>query len=524
MCQKLGAHYNDLRRNDDRAWPPVKATNFVNLALIKEDRTMPHKTVQASVDAIVGNRVTLAYQSIFENVTFKLILFEGRPGSGKTTLMSRISRDWADRKILTQNFKLFVYILLRRVNDEADLSLGKILSMACPRLTTKNIQELVTTIERSQGEHVVFAFDGLDEYKRISEENNIIKDLLKGGKLPRASIIVTSRPDACAEFRQYASKRIEVIGFLASQVTESVHHYFDKDKPRAQQLEAHLKQHPNLMNMAYLPLHCAMLALLFEESTVLPETETRFYERFTQSTLVRSIRKREDKIITIKSYEELPDDDMVVFLRVCKLAFSATLESKQVFTLDDVKCIMSGVCSSNQLSSLGLVVIDQYFVTYGVDETFTFLHLTFQEYLAAVHIAGLPASQRANIIKAHGHKKHLSVMWRFLCGTLCFPIADAIETFTEVLKTNDSVLFQLQCCYETQHSLACDHVLSTFQGKIELRDQRLTLTDCLAIGYAINRSEYPNIELHLHDTGIGDAGAQVLGTVLKNCTNIGILE
>ena len=389
-----------------------------------------------------------------------------------------------------------MYILLRRVNDESDLSLGKILSIACPSLTTKNIQELVTTIERSHGQHVIFAFDGLDEYKRISERNNIIKDLIKGEKLQRALVLVTSRPDACAQFRRYATKRIEVIGFLKPQVIQYIHHYFDEDEARALQLDTHLKQHPNLMNMAYLPLHCAMLALLCEENTVLPETETRFYKIFTQSTLVRSIRKREDedKIITITSYDDLTDDDRMIFSRVCQLAFKATLESKQVFTLDDVKDI-SVTGDSDQLSSFGLVVHDHYLVTNGVRKTFTFLHLTFQEYLAAVHIARLPESQRIDIIKTHRDKNHLSVMWRFLCGTLDFTSANATKTFTDVMKTNESLLFQLQCCYETQHSQACADVIGNFQGKIELSDQRLTPTDCLAIVYTIRRSEYPNVEL-----------------------------
>ena len=523
MRQLLGAHY--LRQVDDRAWPPVKANHFINLALIKEEQRVSQRTtVQAAVDITVGEKESLKYGSLFKSTEFKFILLEGRPGSGKTTLMSRISHDWAEGMIFIS--KIFVYILLRRVNDESDLSLSRILSIACPSLTRRNIQELVTTIESSQGDHVVFAFDGLDEYKKIGEDNNIIKNLLKGNKLPKASIVVTSRPDACAQFRQYATKRIEVVGFLAPQIFQYIYHYFGRDKVRAHQLVAHLKQHPNLMNMAYLPLHCAMLAFLSEENTVLPETETMFYERFTQSTLVRSIHKREDKIITIRSYDELPGDYRMVFVRVCELAYNATLESKQVFTLKDVERILTGVSSnSKELSRLGLVVIDHYFVTYGVHETFTFLHLTFQEYLAAVHIARLPESQQNSIIKAHRNKKHLGVVWKFLCGTLDFTGADAMRTFTDVMKTNDSLLFQLQCCYESQYSPACAHVISMFQGRIELRNQRLTPTDCLAVGYAINKSGYSsNIELDLRDAGIGDAGAQVLGVALKNCTNIRILK
>ena len=151
-----------------------------------------------------------------------------------------------------------------------------------------------------------------------------------------------------------------------------------------------------------------------------------------------------------------------------------------------------------------------------------------QQSIAAVHVARLHESQRNDIIKTHGEKNHLSVMWRFFRGTLDFTRADAMNTFTDVIKTNTSLLFQLQCCYESQHSLACAHVISraihNLQGKLQLMNQRLTLTDCLAIGYALNRSDCSNIELDLSNADIGDAGAQVLGTALKNCTSIKVLK
>ena len=101
---------------------------------------------------------------------------------------------------------------------------------------------------------------------------------MKGEYLTKCTIFVTSRPAACNNIREYAGKRIEVLGFLKPQIIEYVNHYFGTDENKAQQLVAHLEYHPNLMNMAYLPLHCAMLAFLYEGDIFLPETETEFYE------------------------------------------------------------------------------------------------------------------------------------------------------------------------------------------------------------------------------------------------------
>ena len=157
------------------------------------------------------------------------------------------------------------------------------------------------------------------------------------------------------------------------------------------------------------------------------------------------------------------------------------------------------------MSSLGLVVIDHCFVRYGVDETYTFLHLTFQEYLAAVHIAGLGESQQLDIIKAHHGKRHLSVVWRFLCGmmnytssTACkmdtlkswmgrlmggvmdFTSDSAMYIFRILMETTSDKLYKVQCCYESQHSLPCTHVIGCFDGHIELNNRNLSPSDCIA--------------------------------------------
>ena len=492
--RKLSGSYLAEESKSD-AWPPLKIVSFIQLALVQQKKHARHlnlHTIARDIDEVYGHKINVEYDSLFKTLDHSsLTLIEGRPGSGKTTLLVRISCDWAKGIILTSNLVMFVK--LRYLDKTKEIYLHDLLRVACP-LSPEDISGLSSYIESRLGEDVVFLLDGFDEYSVGASENDLICNLVRGKVLSRSAVILSSRPAATQEFRLIATKWIEVVGFMKEQVMQYVNTYFEHDKNKSVHLKAHLEKHPNLMNICYLPLYCAMLVFLYEEDTLLPETETEFYRDFTLSFFVRNFCKKA-KNFNLTSIDHLPPKEKKCLNDICHLAFDATIVGQQVFE----KSQLSKVCDEESLSdndNPGLLVVDRYFVKFGVDETYSFLHLTLQEYLSAVYIAGCDSSEQVSIIKTHCNSKmqHLFVMWCFLCGLQDYSKESAMNLFKLILDaTHDKHLFHIQCAFESHQSRFCTKVLQFHQHTLDFSS--IDSINVPRLTYVLKTAEYTNIEL-----------------------------
>ena len=495
-------------------WPPLKTVQFVQLALVQQKENARHiglKTVTGDIDAVYGRKTKTDFFDLFVNLEHSsLYLLEGRPGSGKTTLMTYVTYQWAKGKILTtQSVKLVLLVHLRRLGGKEDVCLQDLLQVACNNFSDEDMQEILQYISKERGEGVVFALDGFDEYAPGQNPENYISKIIMKKELHKSIVIVTSRPAATQPFRLIASKWIEVVGFLKEQVIQYVDCYFEQsgEEEKAQQLIKHLNDHPNLMNLCYLPLHCAMLVFLYEEDSILPTSETDFYHDFTLSILIRSFRKQDEHTNLpriIRSFDHLPHEGSSIFAKICKLAFKATVNSQQVFKQSELNDICFDKGSDNVEGSLGLVVIDRYFFKYGIDESYTFLHLTLQEYLAAVYIAKLSQSEQTNIVSKHCGEKSLHVTWRFLFGILDYSIESTANIFKLILdatRGNDFQSYHLlhvQCAYESHHSGACTDVLHFHKNNLKF--ENTGPFDLVCIIHVLKTAEYTTKKLTLSFT------------------------
>ncbi len=463
------------------------------------------------IDEVYGHKVNVTYDGLFKNLDHSsLLLIEGRPGSGKTTLLVRISCDWAKGKIATS--KLIILVRLRYLDNTKEIYLHDLLRIACCALSPEDISGLSTYIEGRLGEDVVFVLDGFDEYGIGANVNHFICNLIRGKIFSRSTVILSSRPAATQGFRQIATQWIEVVGFMKEQVMQYIHTYFEQDKEKGVQLEQHLSEHTNVLNLCYLPIYCAMLVHLYEQKSFLPETETEFYRYFTLSSIFRTISKGTKYIDKLTSFDQLLPKEKSIFDKICHLAFKATIESRQVFKKTEISDICGDVGSMNDKENPGLLVIDRCLATVGYDDTYSFLHLTLQEYLSALYIADCDESEQVSIITSHANKSHLYVVWRFLFGVLDYSKESTVNLFKQILNaTRDNHLLHIQCSYESQHSAACTAVLHFHKNNLMFKS--IGAFDLACITYVLKTAEYTAIKLKFKqcDFSADDAVALLKG-------------
>ena len=517
--QELTQKYLEAVTNvDEDEWPKVKQNTYINLAVIKSDKSdnlssYVCQTIRGDADDVHGEKGETDYRSAFENIQHgERVIVQGRPGSGKTTLVHKISHDWADdHSIEWGHVKALFLIHLRGFRSRPSINLRDFL--LCYFTSEETVKSIGDYIISKDGLGICFILDGLDEYQPDDKTAFVFK-LIEKKVLSKAIVIVASRPAAVAKYRS-RGKNVEVLGFFKKQISDYIDSYEFRSSSCSSMLKEYLTNRPNIHHMCYLPIQLAMICFLYdlfeEGGDEFPDTETDVYEQFTRHMLLRTFY-RQDLDVYLESIFSLPEEKGMLFRSICNLAFGKTYDSKQVLEQREVDMFCKKM---NANSSLGLLTVDRKATKCGFQNMYTFCHLTSQEFLAACHVFLSSEVNQPALIEMCKEKQHMTVVLKFFCGLADFE-SDSAAMFKSITNSPHlNYLAKIQCAYESKQPITCQHVAKN--NTLNITENFLTSRDWSSIGFVItNASHYPVKSLQLNYSAITVEGTKALTKSIKN--------
>ena len=127
LLMKRYSQDSEVPRN---SWPPVGTRTFINLALVKSigEPLKSDYSVRGNANDILASKQKIEYQEAFgKYVSGSTVLVLECPGSGKTTLVHKVCKDWAKGKALSAAELVFLISFLMVNSIKNDSSLADIL-------------------------------------------------------------------------------------------------------------------------------------------------------------------------------------------------------------------------------------------------------------------------------------------------------------------------------------------------------------------------------------------------------------
>ena len=514
----LRKKYRNSPISPDTKWPPSPGREFITLAVVEgqscRDEYIGH-TLQGNVKQVLQNRKESSIEQILEPVKGqnkpRLILMEGAPGIGKSTLAWELCRKWEELSCMQQ----YSLVVLLRLREQRVQQISEV-SQLFISYESKHKKSLVEEVSKSQGSGILFILDGFDELPKTLQKEGFLLDLIRGDVLPASTVLVTSRPSATAQLLTSCSpKHIEILGFTQESVKAYASSIFSSvGKPeKLKKFMDYISagENPAINSLMYIPLNAAIIVRMYldcKSDALLPHTLTELYTLLCLTILDRDLK------IGIKKFKDLPADLHEQFLHLSQIAFEGILNEEVIFH-----------SLPSDFSHFGF--FDAVSALYGGGRvSYSFLHLTLQEFFAAYHISHL-GSSGLEVFKQHGKDKRWNVVWRFVAGLTKFEHYKGhmdSDLFIESRKDSETKisLFTIQCLFEAQSVDHFSPIFSTSQATTTRVDARwgCTALDTYALGFCISNFHI-GVSWSVH---IGDHSTPFACGLKRKTPSVGVIR
>ncbi|KAM7375506.1 hypothetical protein PAMA_014562 [Pampus argenteus] len=327
----------------------------------------------------------------------RTVMTKGVAGIGKTVLTQKFTLDWAEGKA-NQDILFIFPFTFRELNvlKEKKFSLVELVH----HFFTETKEAGICRFEEFQ---VVFIFDGLDECRLPLDFHNnetltdvtestsvdvLLTNLISGKLLPSARLWITTRPAAANQIPPECVDMVtEVRGFTDLQKEEYFRKRF-RDEEQSSTIISHMKTSRSLHIMCHIPVFCWITATVLEdvlksrETGELPKTLTEMYIHFlVVQTKLKNVKF--DAGAETDSHWSPKSRKMIESLG--KLAFEQLQKGNLIFYESDLTECGIDIMAASVYSGVFTQVFKEERGLYQ-DKVFCFVHLSVQEFLAALHV------------------------------------------------------------------------------------------------------------------------------------------
>ncbi|XP_068424422.1 NLR family CARD domain-containing protein 3-like [Clinocottus analis] len=327
----------------------------------------------------------------------RAVMTKGVAGIGKTVLTQKFTLDWAEDKA-NQDIQFMFPFTFRELNvlKEKKFSLVELVHHFFSETKEAGIY-------RFEDFPVVFIFDGLDECRLPLDFHNnevltdvtestsvdvLLTSLIRGKLLPSARLWITTRPAAANQIPPDCVDLVtEVRGFTDPQKKD----YFMKrfrDEEQARRIISHIETSHSLHIMCHIPVFCWITATVLEdvlkttEGGQLPKTLTEMYIHFL---VVQSKVKKVKYDGGAETDPHWSPESRKMTESLGKLAFDQLQKGNLIFYESDLTECGIDIRAASVYSGVFTQIFREEKGLYQ-DKVFCFVHLSVQEFLAALHV------------------------------------------------------------------------------------------------------------------------------------------